>query len=222
MLVLSEEFGQKSVYTVLGLYFLLLLGIIFIFLFEPGGYGWKGELYGSLILAGITLVFVFSDLKDFKRYLFPDRLNGLILLASVLLTPLFSFLVSNVVSWMNWTFFNENPSMFDWYSDAANPLMYAIIFTAVFPAFFEELAFRGVIFSRGRAVFSLKQSILISAILFTFLHLSPLSFLWIFPFALVLGWLRAKYRTTFYGIIIHFIHNLTAVMLEYYGYDNLL
>ncbi len=42
------------------------------------------------------------------------------------------------------------------------------------------------------------------------------------PFALVLGWLRARYRTVFYGMVIHFLHNFTAVLLEYYHYDQFL
>lgn len=219
---LATEFGKKSVYSVMALYFLLLFAIIYIWFAEPGGNGWRGELIGSLILAGITLVFVFFDLKDFIRYIFPRKIKWKILLAIIVLSPVFSFMVTNAVNWLNQTFFEEYINGFERYYDAPNPLLYAIVFTAIFPGIFEELAFRGVIFSRGRGVFSLKQTILVSSILFTFLHLSFLSFIWIFPFALALGWLRAKYRTTFYGMCVHFLHNFTAVMLEYYGWDNYL
>ena len=219
---LSSEFGKKSVYSVMALYFLLLFGIIYIWFAEPGGIGWRGELYASLILAGITVVFVFFDLRDFVRYLFPSRIKWNILFGIIVFAPIFSFLVSNVVNLANRFLFNEYTDGFNRYNDAPNPLVYAVIFTAVFPAIFEELAFRGVIFSRGRGVFSLKQTILVSSILFTFLHLSLLSFIWIFPFALLLGWLRAKYRTVFYGICVHFLHNFTAVILEYYHWDNFL
>ena len=219
----DAEFGKKSVYSVMALYFLLLFGIIFIYLAEPGGSGWKGELYGSLILAGITVAFVFFDLRDFARYIFPSRLNGKVLLLALTLTPLFSFAVTNAANWVNHKWFaGYDTGFMPYYADAPHPLLYAVVFTAVFPALFEELAFRGVIFSRGRGVFSLKQTIVVSSILFTFLHLSVLSFLWLFPFALLLGWLRARYRSVFYGMVIHFLHNFTAVLLEYYHYDHFL
>lgn len=219
---LDSEFGKRSVYSVMALYFTLLFGILFVYLANPGGYGWVGELYASLILACITLGFVFFDLQNFRRYIFPGRFNRKIFVALLFLAPAFSFVVSNLVGYVNRTFFDQDLGIVSRYSDAPNPLLYACVFTAVFPAVFEELAFRGVIFSRGSGVFSLKQTIWVSSILFTFLHLSVISFLWIMPFALVLGWLRARYRTTFYGMCIHFLHNFTAVMLEHYGYDNLL
>lgn len=219
---LDSEFGKKSVYPVMSLYFILLIAIIFIYFVEPGGSGWLGEFFAALILAVITMVFVFFDPKDFLRYFFPQRLRWSLLFGIILITPMFSFAVSNVVNWFNKTFFDTVVNGMAHYYDAPNPLLFAVIFTAVCPAFFEELAFRGVVFSRGRGIFSLKQTIWVSSILFMFLHLSIWSFLWILPFALVLGYTRAKFRTTFYGMCIHFLHNFTAVMLEYYGWDNFL
>lgn len=207
----------------MALYFLLLLAIIFIYWVEPGGSGWMGELWGGVILAGITLVFVFFDLRDFVRYIFPSKIRWGIVALALVGTPLFSFAVTHVVNWVNRVLLHgPDVGLMHRYADAPNPMLYAVIFTAVFPALFEELAFRGVIFSRGRGVFSLKQTIWVSSILFTFLHLSVLSFVWILPFALLLGWLRARYRTVFYGMIIHFLHNFTAVLLEYYHYDQFL
>lgn len=215
----SSEFGKKSVYSVLALYFLLLIAILIIYLAEPGGSGWMGQFYGSLILAIITLVFVGIDFADFKKYIFPQRIKGKLLLGIIFLTPVFSFLVSNSVTWVNIRLFDQNPVFNDSFFDAPHPLLFAILFNAFFPAFFEELAFRGVVFSRGRGVFSLKQTIVVSSVLFTFLHLSLLSFVWIFPFSLALGWLRARYRTVFYSMIMHLLHNFTAVILEHRGWD---
>lgn len=219
----DAEFGKKSVYSVMALYFLLLLAIIFLYWAEPGGSGWEGEMWGGLSLAAITVIFVCLGLRDFVRYIFPSRLRWEILALAVLGAPLFSFAVTNVVNRVNRSWFGGvDTGLMHRYADAPNPLLYAVVFTAVFPALFEELAFRGVVFSRGRGVFSLKQTIWVSSILFTFLHLSVLSFLWLMPFALVLGWLRARYRTVFYGMVIHFLHNFTAVLLEYYHYDQFL
>lgn len=219
---LDDEFGKKSVYSVLPLYFVLLFAIIYINLAEPGGSGWRGELWAALIFAGITLAFVFFDLRDFSKYIFPSRFRWRVFLPVLLLAPLFSFTVTQSANWVNHTFFSGYATRIDRYADAPQPLLYAVLLTAVFPAVFEELAFRGVIFSRGRGAFSLRQTVWVSSVLFTFLHLSYISFVWVFPFAWVLGWLRARYRTTFYGMCIHFLHNFTAVLLAHYGYDNFL
>lgn len=198
---------------------MLLIAILIISFTNIWDHGWKSELYVSLVLASITVVFVLLDPRDFLRYILPGKIRWKVLALILIVAPTFSFLVTNSVTWLNQALGNEDISMFDTLYDAPNPLLYAIIFTAVFPAIFEELAFRGVVFSRGKGVFSLKQSIWLSSILFTFLHLSYLSFVWILPFAWVLGYLRARYRTVFYGIVIHFLHNFTAVVLEYYHWD---
>lgn len=217
-----SEFAGRNVYSVMALYFTLLIAILVIWATDLLEMGWRGELVSSLMIAGITLLFVFTDIQDFYRYIFPQRIRWQLIGLIVVCAPLFSFAVSNAVNWVNDSLFHVQLDGFENYWGSPNPLFFAILFTAVFPAIFEELAFRGVVFSKGKGVFSLKQSIWVSSILFTFLHLSVISFLWIMPFALVLGYLRARYRTVFYGICIHFLHNFTAVVVEYYHWDSFL
>lgn len=218
---LTAEFGKKSVYSVLAVYLLFLLAIIYIYLAEPGGTGWKGTLTGLGILAAITLFFVLSDWADFRQYIFPSRIRWKLMSGIVLMTPLFSFAVSNGTAWLNRTVSGVRAPGLERYADVAYPFWFAFLVSAVLSPLIEEAAFRGVTFSRARGIFSLRQCIWISAILFTFLHLVYLSFVWILPFALVLGWFRARYRTLFYGLCIHFLHNFTAILLEKFHYDNL-
>lgn len=219
--MLSSEFGKKSVHAFMALYFTLLAAIIFIWFAEPGGNGWKGVFWGNVIMGVITLFFVAIDFSDFRRYVFPSRVRWRIVLYIAFFTPLFSLVVSNLTNWVNLRLFSVDYGTLDKVFDAPSPVLYGMLFCAVLPALFEEFAFRGVIFGRGKGVFSLKQTIWASSILFTLLHISVISFAWVFPFAMMLGYLRARYRTVFYGVCLHFLHNFTAVMADYYGWNNI-
>jgi membrane protease YdiL (CAAX protease family) len=91
-----------------------------------------------------------------------------------------------------------------------------ILVVALQPAIFEELAFRGVLQEGLNKITDKKQAIFISAFLFTILHMSFISFFWLLPFALCLGYVRMKEETIWYGVLIHFCFNTTACFLEFF------
>jgi membrane protease YdiL (CAAX protease family) len=70
------------------------------------------------------------------------------------------------------------------------------------------------VFNELSKITGIKSTIIISAILFTMLHLSLLSIFWIFPIGLIFGYFRAKYNTLWYGIIGHLIYNSCIVLIE--------
>lgn len=109
--------------------------------------------------------------------------------------------------WLGYTFYFESTSY---------PLLYSLIIIAVFPAIFEELAFRGFLFDNLKTISGVKPAIWGSAFLFALMHFSILSLLWIFPFGLFLGYLRERHKTLVYGIVAHFTHNATVTIIEYY------
>jgi membrane protease YdiL (CAAX protease family) len=96
------------------------------------------------------------------------------------------------------------------------PLILAIVFTAVFPAVFEEMAFRGFIYNNLFKLAGKKSAIWGSSFLFGLVHFSLLSLYWIVPFGLILAYFRNRYNTIVYGIVGHFIHNSTVVLIEHY------
>jgi membrane protease YdiL (CAAX protease family) len=93
-------------------------------------------------------------------------------------------------------------------------LLWAIFFIVILPPIFEELAFRGFLFNQLQKVTSQNVTIVATAFIFALVHFSFISFIWIFPFGLVLGYLRSRYNTLWLGIIIHFIHNLSIVLID--------
>jgi len=56
----------------------------------------------------------------------------------------------------------------------------------------------------------------VTAFLFAIMHLSLLSLVWLIPFGFFIGHLRRKYDTIWYGIVFHFIFNLTACCIDLY------
>jgi len=97
------------------------------------------------------------------------------------------------------------------------PLLGAIIFVSVSPALFEELAFRGFVYNNIKVLSGESAAIWGSTFLFAIVHFSLLSLIWIIPFGLLLAHYRKKHSTLFYGILGHFTHNTTTLLIEYYG-----
>lgn len=84
------------------------------------------------------------------------------------------------------------------------------------PAFFEEIAFRGIIYDRLRTVLGDKEAWLVQAALFSVLHLSPVIFLTHFAMGLIFGWLRMRTGSLIPGMILHALWNAAIITLELY------
>ncbi len=185
----------------------------------------SGLLESSLwVLSAITILFAIADLifaslqpKVFRLINFKN-VKIPVLLTVVLVFIFSGLLVSLGITELNDWLFQENYYIMDDFVGLENPLFWAIVVYAVFPAFFEELAFRGFVFSNLDEIRGRKAAIIGSTFLFALVHLSLFSLLWIIPFALILSYLRVKHNTLIYGMVGHFTHNCTAVLLEYFGY----
>ena len=89
-----------------------------------------------------------------------------------------------------------------------------ILIICVQPAVIEELAFRGVIFGGLSKILSVRETIIVTAMMFMMIHLSGLSFAHLFIIGLALGWLRARTGTIWPCMAMHFTHNLLCVATE--------
>lgn len=97
------------------------------------------------------------------------------------------------------------------------PLLYSIIISAAVPAIFEEIGMRALLFNISLKYTNIKNTIVITGILFAVLHFTIISFLWLIPLGLYLGYLRGKYRTIWYGVIFHFLYNSSLIIMEHLG-----
>ena len=125
-----------------------------------------------------------------------------------------SLVVNYTVDWLNLTVYSKEVSYYNFFEQYHYGKFLLILFTAVFPALFEELGYRGYLLQTLSKVSDNQQAIYISSFLFAIIHLSFLSLFWLIPFALFLGHTRVRENTIWYGVFFHFCFNLTACLIE--------
>lgn len=90
-----------------------------------------------------------------------------------------------------------------------------IVFLALFPAVFEELVFRGIIFNGLREKLSPKKAIIASALLFALMHLSIYKTVYQFVLGIMLAIIIYYTGSILYSMIFHFINNFSIVLVNY-------
>jgi uncharacterized protein len=89
-----------------------------------------------------------------------------------------------------------------------------IVSFCVMPAVVEEIAFRGLIQHWLQVAIRPRNAIIYASFLFTVMHLSILSFPYLFAVGVLLGWTKWKTRSLYPSMLIHFLHNF--VVIEYF------
>jgi membrane protease YdiL (CAAX protease family) len=87
-----------------------------------------------------------------------------------------------------------------------------LVMIALMPAVFEEIAFRGVVQQALRPALSVREAIIVQALLFAILHLSAWSIPHLAVMGLTLGFLRARSGSLLPGMVVHFTHNGLCVL----------
>ncbi len=205
---------NKSIQNIL-IFFFILLGYIATINFIDFENDYINTLLIDVLFAAIIFVFYFIDFKTINKLLSLKGLKKFLLIKILVGAPLFAIIVSYLAGFLNQSIFDKSQlRYYEQFIDSPAPITLSIISIALIPAIFEEIAFRGILFNHLTKVSRLKSTILISSILFTILHLSLLSALWIFPIGLLFGYFRAKYRSLWYGILGHFMYNGSIVIIE--------
>ncbi|MGB3589832.1 MAG: type II CAAX endopeptidase family protein [Tunicatimonas sp.] len=160
---------------------------------------------------------VFAYLQPTVWTLFFSKIEFKPLMLIVIIGVTTGFLVSLSMDSLNLVLFEESYTSLPLFEDAANPLLLNLVITAMCPAIFEELSFRGFVFTNLDQIAGRKSAVWGSAFLFGLVHFSLLSLVWLIPFGLLLAYFRNRYSTLVYGVVGHFTHNATTILLEYYG-----
>jgi uncharacterized protein len=100
------------------------------------------------------------------------------------------------------------------YEQAGWPVGAMFLLTALMPAAFEELAFRGVIQSALGRVFTRREALVIQAALFSVLHLMPIAFPSHFVMGLCFGWMRLRSRSLYPSFLLHLAWNALVLGQE--------
>lgn len=211
----DAEKKQKRL-TMLALFFGVHLTVCLISNFNINAHTLVSLFIFDGILSVVTIVYAIILRKELAHLFKWPNFSALKVLAYGSSAIVAATLVNISVKWLNRTIFDSE----SYYYYAFSHLKYAKIVTvlavALQPAIFEELAFRGVMQQGLYKVVDTRQAIFISAFLFALLHMSFISFFWLLPFALWLGYVRMKEETLWYGVIIHFCFNTTACFLEFF------
>lgn len=125
-----------------------------------------------------------------------------------------SFIIGFLVSNINQSLFSHTFSYYAVYAHYKYGKALTILFVAVMPALFEELAYRGFLLGKLIEIVERKQAIFISAFLFAIMHTSFISLFWLIPFGMLLAFIRLKENTLWYGIFFHFTFNFTTTLID--------
>lgn len=214
----AEDEG-RPVTSALALYFAFLacslVGIVVLLVSEDPALVAPVELTIALIDAAIVLIWTGRSWRDISPFLKgpSNPLWYLLAMVGALATFVVASVVVDAVSLLG-----ELPEIL-----YAEPLLEAgygwlgvILLVCVQPAVIEELAFRGVILSGMQRVMATRDAIIVSALLFMIIHLSPLSFPHLVLIGLVLGWMRQRTGSLYPGMVLHFAHNGLVLFSEQY------
>lgn len=175
----------------------------------------EGFLGVTIIDTLIVVLFWIITRKDLAPLFSLKGIRISILFLTIAGALLGCLIVSVVADFINVSLF-ETTFTDSWlFAETSSPFLYAVIFTCVQPAIFEEVAFRGFLFSNVQQVTTATGAVYITAFIFGIIHLSVISMIWLVPLGLIFGMLRVRYNTIWYGIVGHFTYNLGFVLLEY-------
>ena len=178
--------------------------------------GIEGLIIVSVIDISIVIVFWVYFFQDLMPLFSLRRLDIKLILVTVIGAVMGALAVYYVADIINVSLFDDiyyNTYLFE---DTNQPFVWAIVLMCVQPAIFEEVVFRGFMFTNLQVLSSPKGAIYISAILFGVMHLSFISLLWLIPLGIVFAMLRLKYKTLWYGILAHFTYNFTITTIDFF------
>jgi membrane protease YdiL (CAAX protease family) len=173
-------------------------------------FGWYLFFVGALAIVTVSF-FVFNWAEN-KSVLTWRGFSLQKLCAYCGLAIIASVLVHFSIGWLNLTIYSREAEYYTALRGNFFGEFILVFFTAVMPALFEELGFRGYLLQTLLKVADVQQAVYISSFLFAIIHMSFISLFWLIPFALFIGFVRTKEGTLWYGVFIHFFFNLTACM----------
>jgi len=96
-----------------------------------------------------------------------------------------------------------------------NPLI--IISSGIIGPIYEEILFRYILYNRLKNKYSIKKSILITTLIFSLIHLSPINIIYAFVLGLIINIMYEKHHNILSSIIIHIAANTIAIFLFEYN-----
>lgn len=211
---------RKNLHQVAIFFAIELVFCISSHLINEGGLGMALFFDGLLALSSILFFAYESNWNENKFLLRWPHFSFLKLIGLIGATIIASLIVNITIGYLNNFLFHKDYTFYFTYAahEYGNYIMIASV--ALFPALFEELAYRGFLMQKLLNIVGPREAIYITSFLFFLMHFSMISFFWMLPFAFLLAYVRIKTNTLWYGVVMHFFFNLTACLMEIYSYGN--
>lgn len=175
----------------------------------------------EIFLAAFTLFHVSKNYEALKPVLKFHNFSVIRLTGCISLAVIASVIVNLIVIKLNYSFFRTDTSYYARYSIYTMPAIVMTYSIALNPAIFEELAFRGVLYNYLNTFLNERLVIIVTGFAFGMMHLSFISLFWLVPFGILVGAMRKRFGTIWYGVVFHFIFNLVAVLFDLYRHGHL-
>jgi membrane protease YdiL (CAAX protease family) len=170
----------------------------------------------EILLAAVTIYFARVNYRSLKPVFRFNNFRWSTLLIIVAIAILFSSIVNIFITEINISFFGTHVNLYEGYKIYRFPILIMFYSIAFIPAVFEELAFRGVLYNYLNTFLDERLVVMVTGFAFAAIHLNFFALLWLVPFGIFIGSLRRKYNTLWYGVIFHFVFNLTACVFDLY------
>ena len=170
---------------------------------------------GAIVFSAITVFFLYRVRYEI-HFLFSFRnvRPGKLALYCAI-AVLTSLVVNYSLGWLNKIFFHHGVyHLVHLFRQLPYPWLAMSFFIIVQPAIVEEIAFRGIIQQGLMSLTHRRQAITTMAFIFAIVHMSFISFFWLVPFAIWLGYIRDREQTIWYGVFIHLFFNATACLFD--------
>jgi len=177
----------------------------------------------TLFLAQIGFIFVFFIYNKVKRINFFNatkinikiNLKQIIILVLIATASLFLFsplinLIDYIISLTGYSVSTTLPIDFR----SVQGFLIGLFALAVLPAVFEELIFRGIVYTGLQKKFSVKFAIIFSAILFALMHTSVQQTVYQFIIGVLLAYVFYLTGSLLASIILHFANNFIIIVIN--------
>jgi sodium transport system permease protein len=179
---------------------------------------WSMPIFHATCILGPPVIFAFLLTSQPLRTLLLIRPRPIDLLLAAVLAVAVNPLVSELRPLVEWLFPMSEAvkAILEKLLQHVPNLGVALLLLAIMPAITEEVAFRGFILSGLRSRYKTWSAIVLSALLFGFLHVLLSLFQQLFNatlLGLILGLIAVKTRSLWPGVVFHAVNNSLAVLM---------
>jgi len=173
-------------------------------------------MLGDVVLSVFVLAFALPVRKELAPLLQRKGISTKVITTVLVLTPLAAGAVMLLERFIVEALFKDIYIIDEAFDNRGAGFSVAVILIAIQPAVFEELAFRGFLFTYLGRFMSPRYVLWVTTLTFALIHFNWVGLVWLVPLGYAFGWLRQRYNTLLYSMVAHFTYNFSIIMLHFF------